>query len=152
MDRLRTFDDKSFEKDGGVLGNRAGQRPGPLGIFAISVLLIWVIWAAADTGGWVFHDVDTSISVAPTWMVGEVKVCTSAPLPGDLAKQSKLPKGYAVPFVSCGDGYDYFKTFKVRIYGRITQPEHLGIHWSCTRNSDSMVGGTPFTCRETDTF
>ncbi|HLI63189.1 MAG TPA: hypothetical protein VKV05_07295 [Terriglobales bacterium] len=91
----------------------------------------------ADSQGYVSHSLETPIQAQGNWMVGETKDCNSFPLDSSGAKLWDKPVGYAAAEIAC-DGGPY-RSMKVKLYGRVEQPEHRYVTWRCTREADSFT-------------
>jgi hypothetical protein len=100
------------------------------GIAAGAFLLFRATDSIQDSYGWMSHEVESTITAEPGWLVGEIKTCYSY----------IGPAGGAFDRIDCGKGAD--RRMKITFYGREKQPEYVAVTWNCTRTQNS------FTCLE----
>jgi hypothetical protein len=98
-------------------------------------------YSALNSGGWIPHTVDSTITAQGNWIVGESKDCYSTPLDLTTANAEGKPMGYALQALQCDDGPIH--QIKVEFYGRSEQPGISMAEWRCTRNESG------FTCKQT---
>jgi hypothetical protein len=103
-------------------------------------LILWGIYYAADTAGYVPHSIETSITAQPNWLVGETKECFSPILDAKTAAQLGKETGDPASLIYCDDGPEHI--IKVTVFGNLEQLGHKTATWRCTREADS------FTCRQ----
>jgi hypothetical protein len=79
------------------------------------------------------HEVESTITAEPNWLVGEIKTCYSFD-----------PEGVTLGRIDCDTGHSGVsdRRMKITFYGREKQPEYEVVTWNCTRTQDS------FTCLE----
>ena len=78
------------------------------------------------------HEVESTITAEPNWLVGEIKTCDSFDPEGALSTGSTAARALGVSD----------RRMKITFYGREKQPEYEVVTWNCTRTQNS------FTCLE----
>jgi hypothetical protein len=103
------------------------------GIAAGAFLLFRATDSLLDSYGLMSHEVESTITAEPNWLVGEIKTCYSFD-----------PEGVTLGRIDCDTGHSGVsdRRMKITFYGREKQPEYEVVTWNCTRTEKS------FTCLE----
>ena len=105
-------------------------------LIAVVIIIVSLYYAFAgnpsvpmwlDAGGFISHNIESSITSDSGWINGEIKTCVSHPLdPDEALKAHKLP-GYALMGVDCGSGQWHRMT--IRFWGSERQPGRKAAFW-----------------------
>jgi hypothetical protein len=126
-------------------GNGVTSTDESTGLWYLFILLVlggvgyWIytsLYSVVDSGGYVSHTIETSITAQPAWLVGEVKDCLSGTLDANSARLLGYEPGYVAQSIVCDDGPEH--KMKVTLKGELSQPEHKWIRWRCTREAEGF--------------